>query len=186
VIVAAAGGAVVSVSREVWGVQGVLLAAVVVLTVLVVLDLALSLAIVRRLREERTERREFVDPHLAQLVGRPVPERPEAERLREGAWFVAFVAAGCSACHDQLPQLREHLAARKAAGEPALVVVGDAPEGGGELAAAAGDAEVVVQADLALSEAFGVDAYPTYLDVEDGLVVQVYLSIAAVPAPALA
>lgn len=50
-----------------------LLAAVLVLTTLVLLDLALTLAIVRRLREQAASRGQVVDPHMAQLVGRSVP-----------------------------------------------------------------------------------------------------------------
>lgn len=175
--------------------QGVLLAAVVVLAALVVLDLALSLAIVRRLREDRAARAQVAHPFLARLVGQPVPElvavandgsAVTAGRLREGSWFAAFVSVGCGACHDDLPRLREHVAARRAAGDPVLVVVSDEAGDGGELAATvAEDALVVVEsAARPVSEAFGVEAYPTYLEVDGGAVVDAHLSMTEVPAPA--
>lgn len=189
--------------------ESVLLAAVLVLTALVLLDLALTLAIVRRLREQAANQGRLVDPVLAQLVGRPVPADLAAvaidgsavtgELLRGGSAFVAFVATWCDACHADLPRLQEQARARRAAGETVLVVV-EAPSGddASELVAALdGVALVVVESsgsggpggpgtdgDRPFHTAFDVSGFPTYLEIQDGTVRQVHPSLTGVPVPA--
>lgn len=193
--------------------EGVLLAAVLVLTALVLLDLTLTLAIVRRLREQTANRGQVVDPHMAQLMGRSVPAdlRTVAadgtvvtgELLRDRPAFVAFVATWCDACHADLPRLQEQAAARREAGETVLVVV-EAPstDDARELVEAVDGAALVVvesrgpsgpsgsgDADGAgvvrpFHAAFDVSGYPTYLELEDGTVRQVHPSLIGVPVPA--
>jgi hypothetical protein len=176
--------------------EGVLLAAVVVLTAVVLVDLALTLAIVRRLRQQADQPTTFVDPHLQRLVGQAVPEvsatatdgtAVTAQLLRGGTTFVAFVATGCGACHDDLPRLRDHLAQLRSGGMGTLVVVdGDVDD---ELVTAlTGVAPVVVEPDgdgrRPLLGGLGIDAYPTYLALDRGTVLQVHPSMSMVPAPA--
>jgi hypothetical protein len=57
---------------------------------------------------------------------------------------------------------------------------------GGELAAAVADGALVVieGGDRPLSEAFGIDGYPTYLQIEGGAVADVHPSMTQIPAPA--
>lgn len=192
--------------------EGVLLAAVLVLTALVLLDLTLTLAIVRRLREQTAKRDQAVDPLMAQLMGRSVPADLDvvatdgtavtSALLRARPAFVAFVATWCDACHTDLPRLQEQAAARRAAGETVLVVV-EAPsvDDARELVEAVDGASLVVvessgpggpsgsggsgaEGDRPLHTAFDVTGYPTYLELEDGTVRQVHPSLAGVPVPA--
>jgi hypothetical protein len=179
-------------------VQGVLLAAVLVLTALVLLDLALTLAVIRRLREQAEQRTAApVDPYVQQLVGREVPEASAvatdgtevtAELLRATS-FVAFVATGCGTCHDELPQLRSHLEQRRSAGAQALVVVDG--DGDDELVTALQDVVPVVvesygEGDRSLIGGFEVSGFPTYLELEGRTVTQVLMTMSAVPAAASA
>jgi hypothetical protein len=173
--------------------EGILLAAVVVLAALVLLDLALTLAVIRRLREQAEKRTAApVDPFVQQLLGRQVPEvstvatdgtEITAKWLRD-AGFVAFVATGCGTCHDELPQLRAHLEQRRSAGARSLVVVeGD---GDDELVTVLQDVVPVVvesygEDERPLLGGFDVNGFPTYLELEGGTVTQVLMTMADVP-----
>jgi hypothetical protein len=173
--------------------EGILLAAVVVLAALVLLDLALTLAVIRRLREQAQQRPTVpVDPLVQQMLGRTVPEvdavatdgtEITAEWLRATS-FVAFVATGCGTCHDELPQLRAHLEQRRAAGARSLVVVDGV--GDDELVTVLQDVVPVVvesygEGERTLIGGFDVNGFPTYLELEGGAVTQVIMTMADVP-----
>lgn len=167
----------------------ILTAAVVVLALLVVLDLALTLAIIRRLRvigtgaaahkgNDRT-----VDVFASPAIGSAIPlVQVQAESgapvdtatFTEGGALLAFAAVGCKPCHDQIPELREVVEARVSRGERALVVV-LAPDPASEpaddfVAAFEGLAPVVVETGPRLGQAFEIEGYPTYLEFADGRV----------------
>lgn len=176
--------------------EGVLLGVIAVLALLVVVDLALTLAVIRRLRQHMPGSHQ-ADPPFSKMVGRPVPDftttatdgsEVTAEALRTGRAFVAFLAVGCGGCHDQLPQLREHVAKLRDAGEHVLVVVNGSDAGASEFVDAFGhDAHIVVENDDAsLNAAFGIDGYPTYLVVDDGVVADVHVFTKELSAPVTA
>jgi AhpC/TSA family len=180
--------------------QSVLLAAVLILAVLVLVDLALTLAVVRRLRKQVTDRERWEAEQRGQVsppLGTPVPDftveatdgsTVTGDTLRGGRAFVAFVSNGCGSCHDQLPQLREHLAASRAAGDYALVVVAGDGSGDGDLVTALNGAvpvvtEGVAREDRVVGPAFAIGEYPTYVLLNDGAVSGVYTVMRDVPAP---
>ena len=170
--------------------NSILAAAVIVLAVLVVLDLALTLAIIRRLRATGTTtaaghaaHETTVDVFASPAIGSAIPLlQVQAESgvpvdtaaFTDGGALVAFAAVGCKPCHDQLPELREVVEARVARGDRALVVV-LAPEPQSEpaddfVAAFDGLAPVVVETGPRLGQAFEIEGYPTYIQFVDGKV----------------
>ncbi|GGS53342.1 TlpA family protein [Planobispora rosea] len=148
--------------------------AITFLGVLTVLNLILTLAVVRRLREH--------SDHLSRLLSSPggVPwasiigsgERPRPftattvdggelteSSLTDGT-IVAFFSPTCSACHEWVPRFAE--AAEAVPGRAIAVVVADSPEdGAGHVTSLRAVARVVVEEqDGAVAKAFGVTGYP--------------------------
>ena len=168
----------------------ILTAAVIVLTLLVVLDLALTLAIVRRLRATgtgaatgHTDPKGTVDVFASPAIGSTIPVVQvqadsgvpvDTATFTEGGALIAFAAVGCKPCHDQIPELREVVEARVARGDRALVVVlapaPDSEPADDFVAAFEGLAPVVVETGPQLGQAFEIEGYPTYIEFADGRV----------------
>lgn len=170
--------------------SSILAAAVVVLALLVVLNLALTLAIIRRLRA--TEHggaartggpREPFDVFTTPAIGSRIPELElqaesgvpvDTARFVDGGALVAFAAVGCKPCHDQIAELRNAVQTRVSRGERALIVVlAPAPESEPPddfVDAFDGLAPVVVDRGARIGQEFGIEGYPTYVEFADGRV----------------
>lgn len=153
---------------------GVLTGAVVLLTVLTLLNLALLLAVVRRLREHETR---FAAPRGADLVelepiapvghrvadfaAESVHGRPVERSTLEAPALVGFFSPSCDSCHERVPHFRE--AAREHPGSSLAVVVRDGRDPAELVADLDGAATVVVEEpDGPVSAAFGVRGFPAF------------------------
>jgi len=156
-----------------------LVAAVCVLGVVTLLDLFLSLAIIKRLRRPAAHHGpKYVVETLP--AGTPMPTLnldaadgsmvDFAAPSSNGRTLLAFLAAHCGPCHEQLPRLRQIVDEMKARGDRAIVVVltfsGKAPD---FVTAFDGLAPVVLQGDEErVSRPFEVSGYPTYVAFDAG------------------
>jgi peroxiredoxin len=163
-----------------------LTAAVVLVGALCVLDLVLTLGVIRRLRELATTSADRRGAPSADIeVGTPVGdfetvtsagEHLSRAELTEDT-LVAFFAPGCAPCVEKLPGFTAHAAVRPGGRRRVLAAVVGEPAEAREFAEplAAVARVVVEEPGGALSRAFGVHAYPTMLrvapDAEGRLVV---------------
>ena len=110
-----------------------LAAAVVLLGVLCVLNLLLTIGILRRMRAQGDQSGRHPGPMFALGPGSPIGEfaavtttgEPVSHDTLTGT--VGFFSAACEACHVMLPRFVEH--ARQAGREDVLAVVGGADAG---------------------------------------------------------
>ncbi|MET8048907.1 hypothetical protein ABZU75_15035 [Streptosporangium sp. NPDC005286] len=158
-----------------------LIAAVVLVGVLCVLDLLLTFAVLRRLREHTAELARLAggtrfapyDPGV--LVGRTLPwtgtdadtdaDTDGVDRPR----LVAFFDVNCDACHEHAPQF-----AVTARTQAAMAVISGAGPRADDLVQMVADVSSVITAERAdsLVKAVGVEAFPTFLRVgPDGTIV---------------
>ncbi|GIJ42173.1 TlpA family protein disulfide reductase [Micromonospora andamanensis] len=98
----------------------ILTVAVVVLAVLVVADLAVTFAALRRLREygeQLTTAQPASPPSALELLGRDLPEvdvttldgvELAAEQLRGRPWLIGFFSATCAPCRDAARGFADH------------------------------------------------------------------------------
>ncbi|MFI7705558.1 hypothetical protein [Nonomuraea sp. NPDC049480] len=165
-----------------------LVAAVVLVGVLCALDLVLTLAVIRRLRQHTAKL-----AHLSAAGGGgllpdgaslPVFEARsiDGEEVSERGWrLVAMLATTCQACAGQLPDLESLVKESGYAPDQVLaVVVGpDTPEGG-ELVDTVRPVATVVREvrNGALSRAFRAEIFPAFYQVEDGVVQAGAVSVA--------
>ncbi|MFE5332024.1 TlpA family protein disulfide reductase [Embleya sp. NPDC056575] len=149
-----------------------LIAAVVVLTVLCLLNLLLTFGIVRKLRAQRDHSR----PGPAALVlpvGSTAPNFSAVTTTGEtitreglGETLFGFFSPNCPACTERLPRFVE--AARRESGRRALAVLavlhGDDAATRAQAAALRDVARVVVEAspDGPLGTAFAITGYPAF------------------------
>lgn len=156
-----------------------LTAAVVLVGAIAVVDLVLTVGVVRRLREHTAELTALRGPAAgADLpAGSPVGDftatsvtgRPVTRGTLTGSALVGFFSQGCPACAEQLPDFVAHAAGGAV---PALAVVAGDPAGVTETVQALRPvATVVVEpADGPVQRAFAVAGFPTFVLVEDGVV----------------
>ncbi|MEJ3749586.1 redoxin domain-containing protein [Actinomycetes bacterium KLBMP 9797] len=168
-----------------------IVAALVMLTALVLLNLLLTFGVIRKLREHARDLAPVV-PRTTLAAGATVPDftattdRGEAvstATFRGAGGLVAFLAPDCPACAEQLPAVRSRLA-DAAGGAGAVVVVltrlhPDAASGG---ASGAGSGAAEAEA-AALVEELGVAGGPALIVHEplDGPA-QTAFQVAAFPA----
>ncbi|WP_052852678.1 hypothetical protein [Streptomyces avicenniae] len=144
-----------------------LIAALVLVGCLCLLDLLLTFAVLRRLREHTAElsrlgarERSLALDRDTVLLGRTLPglaaEEADEERM------VAFFEAKCDACHEHAPWF-----AATAADGSAAVVHGAGPRAD-ELAAHVADLPTVIRHEEAASlvESVGITVFPTFLLVD--------------------
>jgi thiol-disulfide isomerase/thioredoxin len=146
-----------------------LISAIVLLTLLGVGNLALTLALARRLRTGTATQSGLRLLSPGERVGTFAVTTTDGvqisdERLFAGTGLVAFLAPSCSPCQEQLPRVLNR-AAEIADPCRVLAVVVDDHENpadvASEVAALRGSAQVVVaRTGDRLMSAFGVDAYP--------------------------
>lgn len=174
----------------------VLVGAVVLLGVLCLMNIALSLAMVRRLREfgERltghpapgvpqpqllASGTPLPDFHATDLTGQPVS-------LPTGPGIVGFFSTGCDVCHTQVAPFVQ------LAGESGFdrtdvlaVVITDKGSDGADMARALASAATVVveQPDGPTAVAFRVSAFPSFYLVADGVVRAGSVVVRKLPAP---
>jgi peroxiredoxin len=156
----------------------VLSVAVVVLAVLVLLDLALTAAVIRRLRVPGEH--PSVPDAGGLSVGAEVPAFEvaaddggliTAEAFSGRRSLVAFYSSGCKGCHEQAPGFAVQagkLAAEGVQVLPVLMTNGSGQDDG-ELDSLrellAGTGRLVVDGEGALARAFAVQATPSYFTV---------------------
>lgn len=173
--------------------QTLLAATVVVLTVLVLIDLTLTLAVIRRLRENGHAHAAPEPPAEGPPPGTAVPSGlletvtgppVDLAEATAGRGLLAFVASGCTPCHEQLPELRERVVDALARGERAVVVVLDPDGTDHEITGVfAGLVPVVREnGEAAVSRGLQVSAYPCYLECAGSEVLRTHLRVGTVPA----
>ncbi|MGW9212989.1 TlpA family protein disulfide reductase [Embleya sp. NPDC055664] len=146
-----------------------LIAAVVVLTVLCLLNLLLTFGIVRKLRAQRDDSRPG-PAALALPVGSTAPNFSAVTTTGEtitrdglGETLFGFFSPNCPACTERLPRFVE--AARRESGREVLAVLhGDDAATRAQAAALRDVARVVVEAspDGPLGTAFAITGYPAF------------------------
>ncbi|MGD7790258.1 peroxiredoxin family protein [Propionibacteriaceae bacterium Y1700] len=179
----------------------VLTGAVVILTVLVVLDLSLTVLLIKALREGKLNSTPGGNDHdhpdhpeggfepTAPTIrpGSPVPPlglttadgRPLSQILAEGRWLVAFVSPGCEGCEQERPVLTEWADSHAARGERVAVVVTESSQ---RIDAFVADYPFAVVAadgvgDGEAISAFGVATFPSYVRIADGAVTSTALEL---------
>ncbi len=160
----------------------VLTAAVVIVGVLVVLDLVLTVGVIRRLREH-TETLAGLSAHgrdgiapgtvVGEISGESITGTPidRAFLTAEGNSIIGFFSPGCGPCKALLPEYASFVSG--APHRVLTVIVGDRDDAAEYIDALRGTGEIVVEAPPGpIAKAFGVDGYPTLCMVDgDGLVV---------------
>lgn len=175
----------------------VLVAALVLIGVLLVLNLLLTTAVIRKLRRHdellvgfdgssvpsvlpRVAAGDVVPDFTATAIDGPLTQADL------GSTLIAFAAPGCAGCEAARPQLIELLEARRLRGEAGIVVIADDEGDGGTLVGEFSDhARVIVEhpADGPIHQALGVSMYPNYVLVApDGRVAKVGGDLAEVAA----
>lgn len=145
------------------------------LSVLVVLNLFLTVSVIQRLRNEAPAamappRTDISIPEFSvaaedgrTLTGGDLASQDEA--------IIGFFSASCSTCSAQLPEFSQ-LASALPPGKAITVVTGARDEAR-SLAAEAGVGTVLIHEDDLgpITRAFNVDGFPTYIKVESGKIV---------------
>lgn len=165
--------------------MAILTAVVVLVGLLCLVDLLLTVAVIRRLRDH-TERLAALegstatDPYAHMVaVGSPIPafegraidgSPVSAESVRPE--LVAFLSTGCSACSTELPALVELLGSTFDAAKALAVVAGPDNAEAARFVEALGPVATVVREpfDGPVVTAFNVDLYPSMYLVTDGTV----------------
>jgi hypothetical protein len=169
-----------------------LAAAVAALAALGLVNLTLTLGVVRRLRDMAPDPGSAGLPRPVLAPGE-VPGRIAATALDgesvTGAPLVGFFAPNCAPCHDRLPQFVEYARQLPGGADDALaVIVGDPDEGADLIAAVHTVARVVVEPTRGpVASAYGVSGYPALCLVDgSGTVVASGTDLSSFPAPAYA
>ncbi|MBF9128221.1 hypothetical protein I0C86_04315 [Plantactinospora sp. S1510] len=165
----------------------ILVAAVVLVGLLSLLNLLLSLAIIRRLRGLEAGGGHG-DPTTELLAeGTPLPAFPGRP---DGVELIALLSTTCSACRDQLPALAGLLDGGAIGREAALVVVvGDVDDPAGAEYADALDAVATVRREPfggPVSGAFGARIFPVFYRIDGGVVRTAAIAVDAIAEPARA
>jgi thiol-disulfide isomerase/thioredoxin len=175
-----------------------LAAAVVLVGVIAVLDLLLTVGVVRRLREQADVLRELRhDPGpgaevevvlpagrtIADFTAGTVSGRTVSREGLTGPTLVGFFSPHCEPCHEQLPGFLTYAAGFD--GAVVAVAAGDPTETADLVAELAGVAEVVVQSENGpMERAFEVRGYPALCLLEPGgRVVASGFGLDALPVP---
>jgi thiol-disulfide isomerase/thioredoxin len=183
----------------------VLTAAVVLVGALCLLDLLLTLAVTRRLREHTTrlhrlERRGAVDDGAMATGNLPAPGTPvgpftattvdgepvSSDSLADHTVAV-FLAPDCADCRGKVPELVSWAAGHER-GHTLVVVDGRGTDPADVVGPLVPVAMVVVVETFAPSpiEAFGVNAFPSFCVVADGRVIDASLDFSRLPSAARA
>ncbi len=160
-----------------------LVTVVIILTVLVAVDLVLTAAVMRRLREHDVALRvPAVQPATSPAlpVGSRVPAfaaqtsrgTVNSDELIADDTLFAFVSPGCVGCEEDRPRLTVELRRRAEAGQASVVVVTESSARIREYESTYGSLARVVAdgpVDGPVTSAFAVRAYPSYALVREGV-----------------
>lgn len=167
---------------------GVLVTAVVLLAVLTLLNIALLLAVVRRLREHETRLSSLgtavaaggslvpevmapVGHRISEFTAESVDGRLVDRATLETPALVGFFSPSCDSCHERVPDFRK--AAGDHVGSALAVVVRDDKDPAELIADLDGSATVVVEEpEGPLSAAFAVRGFPAFALVGAGGTIQ--------------
>ncbi len=152
-----------------------------VLAAAVVVNLVLTFAVLRRLREqdERIAQLAGGAPSRDELIGRePAPFSVVTadggvltrEELSGGPLLIGFFSSGCEPCHTQAAPFRQAVTEGQLAGHRVLAVV-DGPAGEDRaLVALVGAADALIEGAHAqtIAAAFAVTGYPSFVTVSSG------------------
>jgi Redoxin len=178
--------------------MSVLSAAVIIVGALCLLDLLLTLGVIRRLRDQAAmfdRIRSGEQPLLGLAAGKtPAPFKATsaegaAVRGPAGLSLVAFFAASCPACPKRVPAFAEYLRTHRIGRDEALAVVtGQTAESVAYLGDLAAVANVCIQPhDGSVGQAFGVQRFPAFFLLDaDGTIVASGYDPAALPVLAAA
>ncbi|MGA8113734.1 MAG: hypothetical protein WCA46_08745 [Actinocatenispora sp.] len=178
-----------------------LFVAVVLVAMLALVNLALTLTIVKRMRSQHSHAGPTIVATAADSLpaGSRVPDFTAtatdgteftAEHLGMGRTLVAFASETCQSCHEDLPTLIAYANDFVRDGGRVIAAVLTRPPadgsdaGEGSVAAALRDVATVfvdIEGDAVVSDAFSVTGYPTYLIVQDRVVDEVLLTIRDLP-----
>jgi hypothetical protein len=178
----------------------VVIGAVIVVGVLCLLDLLLTLGVIRRLREHTELLRELQAPAGSPVIGLTAGQAPEpfTARATDGATvtgpaglrLVAFFSASCSVCPGRVAPFIDYVRSRGLSRGDVLAVltVTDISAPPRYLADVAEVAQACVQPDDSeLARAFSVTGYPAFCLLDGvGNVVSTGHTTAALPAAAMA
>ncbi|MEU4807209.1 TlpA disulfide reductase family protein [Actinosynnema sp. NPDC023587] len=155
-----------------------LIAAVVVVGVVALLDLVLTVGVVKRLREHTELLSAGENPAPALRAGEEVGAfetfamdgSPVSRDLVTGETVVAFFSPGCQPCKDKMPEFVRYANTMPGGRDRVLaVVVGDADAAAEFVSELSPVARVVVESrEGALSSAFKARAFPTVLMIGPG------------------
>ncbi|WP_433180398.1 TlpA family protein disulfide reductase [Actinoallomurus sp. CA-150999] len=168
-------------------------AALIILTVVCLLNLLLTFGIIRRLRGQSGGHHD-VPEDLTLPAGAVVPEFTATttaggavSRSTVSGGVIAFFSPGCGACEKQLPRFTD--LARTLAGDedtPVLAVLhGTMEETRDQLAALSPVVEVVVEEpDDPIGTAFAVTGYPSFVVIDaDGKIAATSYTLDRLPLP---
>jgi thiol-disulfide isomerase/thioredoxin len=156
-----------------------LIVAVVLVGLLCMLNLLLTVGVIRRLRKQAV--RTAAVPHMAEglAIGELMPQfaatttdgEPISDELLEGPALIGFFSPSCQPCKELMPRFIDH-ARRTSAAVLAVVVAGSDQDAEADVERLAEVARVVVEApQAAIQSAFKVAGYPTLLEIgADGTV----------------
>lgn len=164
------------------------------------LNLVLTLAVIRRLREhtELLSRRNEGPPEPQVMLA--AGEAPTAfevaakdgDRITNATHtdhsLVAFMSPGCDACHEQLPDFIAYAERFPGGRDARVAIVVGAGDGSEELITRLEAVARVVEEEPkgAMSTAFGVNGYPAYAVVDGGVIRASGYRVDQLPATTLA
>ncbi|MGP3958630.1 TlpA family protein disulfide reductase [Nonomuraea sp. 3N208] len=145
-----------------------LIAAVVMVGMLCMLNLLLTVGVIRRLRKQAASAA-FLPVAEGLAIGEKMPEfaatttdgEPISDELLDGPALIGFFSPSCQPCRELMPRFIDH-ARQTSAAVLAVVVAGSDEEAAADVERLAEVARVVVEApQAAIQSAFKVAGYPT-------------------------
>jgi peroxiredoxin len=156
-----------------------------VLAAAVAVNLVLTFAVLRRLREqdERIGKLEGGAPARDELIGRePAPFSVVTadggvlthEDLSARPVLVGFFSSGCEPCHTQSAPFRQAVVDGRLAGYRVVAVVDGPPGEDRQLVETVGAAEALIEGPQAqtIAAAFGVVGFPSFVELSSGRVIR--------------
>jgi hypothetical protein len=163
----------------------VLTVAVAFVGVLCLLDLVLTLGVVRRLRDHSERLAALQAPpdetaiagqgdHIAPFTASTVDDETVSAADLVEPTLVAFFSPDCPACEQQLPKFVTYARAFPGGPGRTLIVITSRTGGAKYHTALAGLGRIVTEAELTgdVQKAFSTRGYPAFLVVVDGVVAQ--------------
>ncbi|MEV4176855.1 TlpA disulfide reductase family protein [Nonomuraea sp. NPDC049709] len=150
-----------------------LIVAVVLVGVLCLLNLLLTVGVIRRLRKQAASAASLPPMEDGLAIGEEIPEfaatttdgEPISDALIDGPALVGFFSPSCEPCRELMPRFIDH-ARRTPAAVLAVVVTDSDQEAVADVERLAEVARVVVEAPHgAIQGAFQVAGYPTVFEI---------------------